>query len=109
VLEALGTCGVLKKLGALPLSTGGSGLAPDSPAQPAYPKPLLSLVLALQAQHDHVGVHWHDLELVLFLPHLFLLVHDTAAQQVHIQLRTVVFGRFVALEERGCYFDRVQG
>lgn len=76
-------------------------------ARPAYPKPLLSLVLALQAQHDDVGVHRHDLELVLFLPNLLLLVHDAAAQQVHVQLGTVIFGRFVALEERGCYF--VQG
>lgn len=67
---------------------------------PPYPKPLLSLVLALQAQHDHVGVHWHDLQLVLFLPHVFLLVHNTAAQQAHVQLRAVIFGRFVALEEK---------
>lgn len=65
-----------------------------------HPEPLLSLVLALQAQHDHISIHWRDLQLVLLLPHLLLLVDDAAAQQVHVQLRAVVLGGFVTLQER---------
>lgn len=65
----------------------------------SHPEPLLRLVLALQAQHDHVGVHRRDLQLVLLLPNLLLLVDDAAAQQVHVQLRAVVLGGFVTLEE----------
>lgn len=88
--------------------SGVHWLAPGSPVHPAYPEPLLSLVLALKAQHNYICIHWHYLELVFFLPHLFLLVHNTAAQQVYVQLRAVVFGRFVALEEKGCDFAGVQ-
>jgi len=34
---------------------------------------------------------------VLLLPHLLFLVNDSAAQQVHVELRAVVFGALVAL------------
>lgn len=78
------------------------GSRPVSPAPRGlpHPEPLLGLVLALQAQHDHVGVHRRDLQLVFLLPHLLLLVHNAAAQQVHVQLRAVVLGGFVALEAK---------
>lgn len=65
-----------------------------------HPEPLLRLVPALQAQHDHIGVQWRDLQLMLLLPYLLLLVHHAAAQQAHVQLRTVVLGGFVTLRER---------
>jgi len=61
------------------------------------PEPLLCLIFTLQPQHDDIGVHGDDLQLVLFLPHLLFLVNDSAAQQIHVQLRAVVFGALVAL------------
>lgn len=61
------------------------------------PEPLLCLVFTLQPQHDDIGVHGDDLQLVLFLPHLLFLVNDSAAQQIHVELRAVVFGALVAL------------
>lgn len=84
------------------------GSRPASPAawRRPHPQPLLSLVLALEAQHDHVGIHRHDLQFVLLLPHLLLLVHDAAAQQVHVQLRAVVLGGLVTLEEMTRCFAR---
>lgn len=79
---------------------GGGGLFQHRTRGLPHPEPLLGLVLALQAQHDHVGIHGRDLQLVLLLPHLLLLVHDAAAQQVHVQLRAVILGGLVTLEEK---------
>ena len=76
---------------------GSRSISPTTWGLP-HPEPLLGLVLALQAQHDDIGVHGRDLQLVLLLSHLLLLVDDAAAQQVHVQLGVVVLGGFVTLE-----------
>lgn len=68
-----------------------------NPRDVTDPEPLLCLIFTLQPQHDDIGVHGDDLQLVLFLPHLLFLVNDSAAQQIHVQLRAVVFGALVAL------------
>lgn len=79
----------------LPAKLGStSGTSPEGVTDP---EPLLCLVLALQPQHDDISVRGDDLQLVLFLLHLLLLVNDSAAQQIHIELRVVVFGALVAL------------
>lgn len=79
----------------LPAKHGStSGTSPEGVTDP---EPLLCLVFALQPQHDDISVRGDDLQLVLFLPHLLLLVDDSAAQQIHVELGVVVFGALVAL------------
>lgn len=70
-----------------------------SPEGATDPEPLFCLVFALQPQHNDVSVRWDDLQLVLFLPHLLFLVNNRAAQQIHVELRAVVFGALVALRK----------
>lgn len=54
-------------------------------------------MVTLQARHTRA--FRRDLQLMLLLPCLLLLVHHAAAQQAHVQLRTVVLGGFVTLRE----------